>query len=321
MLDWLDRFARRPYLLLAAGAFSVLAVWGQASSYRFTPDRVVDSYSYYFAAQALEKGLNPYDGALLEALGDKEQLSPNLPEERRSPIYPYVYPPPFAGFWRAFLFLSPLQAHRVVVAADSLLVGVILYLLAKSVSITHHRHAFLLAIVLFQAVNGPAITSARLGQISPGILALLVGTLLLLFRRREALSALCLASAVLIKILPMLLVLWLPFYSRRREYLGWMALWATAIVGISLLLAPPLSWLQFVDSAITGPAASGPALESDLSIWGWLTIHGRGNQVIRGGRVWLYLLTAVPLLLLTLNSIRNTVEAERPGSVVKVVEK
>jgi len=308
LLDALEALAARRWVLPLAAVFSMSLVFVQARFHLFSRDVIVDSYSYYFAARAISQGLNPYDGDLLERMGQQEYLKPLERFGTQENVYPYLYPPVLAAYWRVFTLLPPLTAHRAVVLMNALLLGVVLWLIAKIVRPARHPHALLLIFILFQAVNGAAVTSTRAGQVNILLLVFMLVSLYSHLKEKDSLSALFLVLAILIKITPaLLLAYFVLFYHRRWEYVGWALLWTFVVVGSSFWLAPPVNWLYFFQAS-----SAGPPLGAQFSIWGWLSIHGETNAFLYHNKGWLYLGIAVPLLILGLWSIKNTPESERP---------
>ncbi len=298
-LDALEAFARRPKIITLAAIICVFLVFVQGWFGLFSQDTIIDSYSYYFAAQAINSGLNPYDDEQLVSLGHESGIKG---------VEPYLYPPLLAGVWRGFMFLSPHGAHRVFMIFNALLLGLALYLLAKIIQPVRHPHALLLLFILFQPLNGPAVTSLRIGQINIVLLVLMLLALYYHLQSSDALSALSLCLAILIKLTPALLLIYFIFFYRRRwSYVSWSIFWAIILVDATFLLAPPATWLQFLHSS-----SAGLPHKAEFSIWGWLQIHALTNQFIAQYKVIFYFLVSLPLLFMAIISIRNRPEEERP---------
>lgn len=308
ILDALEIIARKRWVLPAAVVLSIALIYIQARFHLLSADFIVDDYSYYFAARAINLGSNPYDAELLERMGEQEYLKPLERFPYQDNVYPYLYPPLLAGIWRIFTLLPPLTAHRLFLILNALFLGLVFWLMARLVKSDRHPHALCLLFLLLQAINGAAITTLRAGQINIVLMALMLATLYWHLGGKDALSALALTLAILIKVVPAILLLYfLIFYPGRWRYLGWMVLWTVALVGVSMVLAPPVTWLHFFETL-----RLGPPLGSQFSIWGWLKIHSESSNFLQQNKAWLFVSFAAGLLALALLSIRNTRSQERP---------
>lgn len=239
-------------LFVAVFAF----VYAQAKFSLFTHDRVVDSYSYYYAAVALARHQDPYDARLIEGIA---------PADLR-PIYPYLYPPVVALIWRPFTALHPRDAHDAFVIVSTLLAALNVFLLHRAAPSPRHARAWALALILFHAVCGPLISTLRLGQINVLVGSLVFGALCALRTGRQTPAGVLLALAMLVKITPAVFLV--DLIARRQ----WRALTACAIsIAAAGLATLPLigvaPWASFAARVrrplpFAPPMALGNVLES-----------------------------------------------------------
>lgn len=319
LVDRLDRFAaNRPTRLVVLFVASC-AVYLQAHFFWLAESHEVDSYSYWFAARAVAAGQDPYDTAALQAAGRLYELR-LVPGDTRPPdIYPYVYPPPLAGLWRAMTALTPTAAHRVLEVTGTLMLGAAMLLLHRVVRPARHGGLIFAAFTLALAVNGPAVSSTRLGQMNA---PLLVAMLLAVegYRRGEYVrSAFALAAAMLVKITPGLLLLgWALGDSgpRWRAQAIRIAAAAGGLTLISLPFAPWIHWQEFVTTV-----ARGIPWQAEYSWWGWLTVHGDQVPALLEYRLPLYAAGAALLVACAWRHMRRVAPEDVPveGAAVATV--
>jgi hypothetical protein len=300
LLNILERYARKPVVFILVCGLTLLwlfkAGWAPVSN----PLNVFDSYSYYYAAKAVSQGANPYDNEILKALGKTEGGFKD--------IYPYLYPPLLAGFWRPLTALSPLQAHKALIIANVLLIGLNFFLLYKIVRPQRHPHALFLSFLLFQPLNFTLVMTIKLGQINPLVMLLVLACLYFHLKGRETSSVVALALAILLKLTPGILLLYfLLFYPRRWLYLAKLVAATAGIVLISFLAAPPVDWLYFIQNTI-----SGPPYRTIGSFWGQLAILSQISSFLDSVKVWIYLALSLVLLTASINSLRRTEASQRP---------
>ncbi|HEX7343954.1 MAG TPA: glycosyltransferase 87 family protein [bacterium] len=289
----LDEFAGKPKVLAIAAFLSIGIVFLQAWFSLLTIDRTKDSYSYYYAAKAIGLGLDPYDVEELRHIGRMDGMYDG--------IGPYVYPPPFAGFWRCLTWMSASDVHSVLILLGTILFGLGLWILSKTVKPPRHPFALLFLFLLYQVLNGPAVTSLRMGQITPLITVLILACLYAHLRNRENLSTLFLAIAIIIKIAPaVLLIYFFLFYPRRWQYLAKVGIWLLLLVLATLPLASPAAWQDYFQSS-----SSGLPLKAPYSVWGWLQLHTLPVLILENNKPLIYLLICLPLTILTVLGIKN----------------
>jgi hypothetical protein len=285
LLDRLDRYAARPIVRASILAVALSGVYLQAHTFFLSESHEVDSYSYWFAAQAIAHHANPYDLAALQAAGREQDLrlvkrDPSPPE-----IYPYVYPPPFAGLWRVFLPLPPARVHRVLEVLGTLALGAALLWMERAAAVRRHGALMFAAFAVTLLVNGPAVSSTRLGQVNAPLLALMAFAVASVRGGKATRSAMALAGATLVKLTPVLL--WFGFGGlsepRGRRYGGALAASIAVLVLVSLPLAPPVHWAQFWSSL-----RDGLPWRTEFSLWGWLSIHAEPSRRLAIWRVPIY---------------------------------
>ena len=318
-LDRLDRAAGTPLARAGVLAVGVLAVYLQAHFFFLAESHEVDSYSYWFAAEAVAHGRDPYDTAALQAAGRAHELRLVRSDSRAPDIYPYVYPPPFAGLWRATLVLSPIVTHRLLEALGAVLLGVAVWLLHRLVAPRRHGGLLFALFALGLAVNGPAVSSTRLGQLNtPLLVAMLVATDA--WRRRADLrSAAVLAAAMLVKLSPAMLLLGWGLGEPGRRWWRYAGLFAAAVatlVVVTLPLAPVVQWSHFAAAL-----RSGIPWQTTYSWWGWLTVHGERAPWLLEWRAPLYLAAVASLSGCAFVLLRHTPREDRAteGAAVGMV--
>jgi hypothetical protein len=305
-MDPLDAFARRPKVLLIIGAVVVLAIFLQGYFSLFSTDTIVDTYVYYFGAKAMALGLNLYDAELLDQMGKKAGVNE---------VYLYWHTPFSAAFFVPLLYFPPQTVHRLLMCWNAALLGLLFYLIYILVRPQRHAHALFALFLLIQIINGPAVTTLRIGQSNFLILILMLGCLYAHLRGKDSLSALPLAAAILIKITPGILLLYfLLFYARRWRYLGWIGLWMVVLIVATLPWAPPRYWLDYLPYALHGPQIQAP-----YSIWGWLETHRSIYPFLESARVWIYLALALPFTAITLLSMARIPAAHRASYSLAVL--
>ena len=312
-LDALNRIAGRPLVRTLLLLCALLGVYLQAHTFFLSESHEVDSYSYWFAAEAVRDGGDPYDLKLLQELGRAHDLRLVAGDTRAPEIYPYVYPPPFAGVWRVFLAWPPTRVHRLLEVLGTLLLGVALFAIHRLVRPRRHGALLFALFAVTLAVNGPAVSSTRLGQINAGILAAMGFAAL---RRRDGhdrSSALALAGATLVKLTPGLLLLGFGsgsgfvFGDRRwRGYVLKFTLALGALVLVTLPLAPPATWVHFWNAL-----RHGLPWQTEYSLWGWLTLHGAQHPALAAGRVPIYALGWTVLIACTWRHLRRVDDTDR----------
>jgi hypothetical protein len=283
---------------------TVLAgVFLQAHFFLLSESHEVDSFSYWFAARATAEGLDPYDTRSLQAAARAYDLR-IMPGDPQPPdVYPYVYPPPFAGVWRVFLLLTPVQTHHVLEALGTLLLGVALVLLPRVVRARRHAHLLWACFTLSLLVNGPAISSTRLGQINALLLVLTLIATGAQATQRVWRSAFTLGAAALLKITPaVVLVGWFIGSPREGVAQGLRMLAAMmAMALLSLTVAPPAMWPHFREALHVGIP-----WQTVYSWWGFLSIRAEHDATWASLKLPLMAVGVVVLFALAWCHLRRT---------------
>jgi len=292
-LDRLDALVARRGVRAAILVAALASVYLQAHTFFLSESHEVDSYSYWFAARAIAAHGNPYDLAELQAAGRGQDLRLVAGDARPPAVYPYVYPPPFAGFWRVFLPLPPARVHRILEVLGTLALGAALLWMERAMAARRHGALLFAAFALTLVVNGPAVSSTRLGQVNAPLLAAMAYAVASFRDQRTPRSAVVLAGATLVKLTPALL--WFGFggFVERggRRYGAALAAAIAVLVLVSLPLAPPVHWAQFWASL-----RGGLPWRTEFSLWGWLSIHAESSRAIAASRVPIYAACAATAL-------------------------
>jgi hypothetical protein len=280
----LDSLGRRRWVIGAVATLAFLFLYAQARYSLFTRDTIVDSRSYYFAAKALERGLNPYDPEVLQALAS--------PDHR--PVYPYLYPPFIASIWRPLTSLDPDPAHLLWVAVQTVLAAANAALLWSLIRPRSHRGAWLLGFLALHAVCGPLVSTLRLGQINVLLGSLVFGALACERSGRATCAGILLSLSILTKLTPAIFLVDLFW---RRRWRAILACGATTLVCVSssILLDGPGVWASFL-----ARAASPLPFNSPSSLGGAIEAVGRpiGLQRSTAGAISVAVLIAVGWRLL-----------------------
>ena len=247
----------RPALLLRALScllLLALVVLGLKAIQQSTVSR--DFPSYFFSSQAARLGGSPYDyerGAeLARAAGV-------------SRYYPFIYPPPLAHALKLLPHDSVLQSQRMWWYGMLACLLTMVFLLARLLGTRDGKKVAepVPGLWAFLAI-GCALCLRRAlqidlgeGQINLLILALNVGTLYFAERKLPQVAGLTLATAILLKVSPVLLFLYL---AMRREWraVGWGAGWLAGLGATDLLLFGPKDWIDFRRVASEGGFQHSP---------------------------------------------------------------
>jgi len=200
----------------------------------FTGDATIDSYSYYYAAEALARQENPYDTATLQRLA---------PDELGF-VFPYLYPPVVALAWRALLPLGPTLAHHTTIVAGVILAAINALLLWRLVRPEKNRGLGWIAFCALHAVCGPLVSTLRLGQVNVVVVALVLLALHAERKDRPVGAGLLLAIAILVKITPAVFLVDLFLRSRWRTLFATVG-WAGMLVAASAVVTGIQPWLDF----------------------------------------------------------------------------
>jgi alpha-1,2-mannosyltransferase len=300
----------------AIGVFVVVAIVTLvANASVFLQPDPADFRSFYLAARAVYRHLDPYDPVVL------------LDLNRRQPAYPYLYSPLLASIAIPLTRLELLTAFRLWSAGSIAAFGLVAALTVATRSIAAVRVAAQRPLVGLLAilVVGAALGSSNMihsGQVNSFVLVPLVASFVLA-RRRPGLAGGCLAVAGLLKTSPVIVVF--LFVAERR----WRALLAAAvtalgIAGLTTLRVGVRGWERFFDfvdrtsrlEPIVGLFAySAPPNFSLVGVVTRLTHDDLVTSRMIAGGVSLALLA--PILVLAAR--RRDVERGRAGLVLSIL--
>ena len=223
-------------VIVAAAAWSLRSEGTRSHSW---PMIMSDDFpSYYFAAVAVRRGLNPYDGEVIHDLARKQLTSEitqvhqrvKLPPPQRSlsrVVFPYLYPPLCAVLLMPLSALDYMQAQQIWAVLNLAAFALLLLLVWKAIADKKWALAAVLGlVVLYQ----PLVNNAETGQIN--LMVALAAWAAFHFDRkgRFLVAGVCLAVAIMLKFSPLLLLAY--FASRRR----WPTV-STAVITSMLILA------------------------------------------------------------------------------------
>jgi hypothetical protein len=217
----------------------------------------IDFRSFYLAGKSVVLGLDPY----LNYVGLRPEFYGPMNSET-APFSGFRYPPLAALAFAPLGALSYPVAKGVFTLAMVLLLGLISFSMVRRSQFTLPGEA-----LLFMLVSFPVLATVERGQVDSLVLYL---TLLAYWGggRRPVLSALALALASLLKLFPILVVL---FYGWRRQWgmvLSTLA-WLGGLLALPYLHFGPTVYWHFLQRTL--PAQLGQ-IATDLP----LQLHGQG---------------------------------------------
>jgi hypothetical protein len=276
---------------------------------------IYDPVHYPLLAPNLK--VNPKPGAPASAT-TVDNLAPHIMDNLQ-------YAPPFLLLPHAFLLVSNdfLQIKTLWFAMSWLALGLAAFFLARWVG--GRTEVMLLLLIPLFLVSGPTSMGLQRGQFHPLAWALAIGAMLAFQRRRNALGGAMLSFAVLSKIFPGVLGIYLVV-TRRWRAAGWTLAATAAWVVLALVVIGVPTFEHYIDfqlprvvsgdmhshcfervgCIINNQAPSG--LPHKLSALGWLDNPGPIADVI--ARVFVLVVVAVAIRagVRTSASTRDTVE-------------
>ncbi len=265
--------------------------------------------AYVYAAELTERGaINPWDSAHYPGLNPEAQAHTRI--QGMTPEDPYLYSPQFLLLPRLAIALTdsyPVLRTVGLALNFSLIFGGMLWLTVSLGGRSGLRAALWLPLM---AVAFPTLYNLQFGQAHLAAVVLAVMAMVLFERRRHWLGGGLLASAILIKIFPAILLVSLAAHRRLRE-LGTTLVWglgatagATLVFGPSILgvfLTRHLPRLQAGEASNFGevwPEIHDLVVAANQGVSGLLaklTAMGLGNGLAEAGpvssRVFICLLT------------------------------
>jgi hypothetical protein len=245
---------------LAAG-FGALAVLHYHVA-AFLLDVPTDLPSFLLASRAMADGADFYDPAVLIRYVD-----PGESHEWFSPYpfpFPYLYLPVFAVLLWPLAALPLPTAYAAALLVNATLWPILIYLCLRLVDPPDRIRAPLLvfALLLFPSFF-PTIFTLHHGSPSLLVAVLIVGALVLERSGRSRLAGALVALAVLIKIVPVVLLVYLALRRRWRALL-WAAVAAVALMAVSVAVAgvePHVRWVTELAPSLASGARTGSFFE------------------------------------------------------------
>ena len=226
----------------------------------------VDFPANYLSAELVSQGKNPFDLAAFNQRAMDYGWQPDR-------VTPFVYHPLFAGAMIPLLLLSPEGANAlwVVLSQAALWGGLALF----GLGLARGRAAWLangqwpawaVGTALLAANFRPLFTSLQSGRVDVWVLLLTALTFYLLARSRDVWAGLTLGVAILLKITPGFLLMYLVLTRRWRAVVSTLAV-CGLLAGMSLLLfgwdTNYTFWAGVLPSLILGPeSVPDPSLRS-----------------------------------------------------------
>jgi len=264
-------------------------------------------------ADVYDPALYPFEGEGGHGDGNAESQAPETVDTAVDGMEgaiqdPFLYPPPFLLLPRAALALSHDYSHlRLgVFVANSLVFLIVGLALVSWIGRQHGLAAGLLLPLVWGSV--PVLFNFQFGQFQLMAIALSVGAMLAFERERYAFGGFLLAVAVLGKVFPGILGLWLLFRGAWRAAV-WTCAWGLALIALSFVVLEPATFGHFLFEQIPRLASGDiPPYFKDsigriginISVYGLpfklQTLGWIGNaEAIAGPLTWSFVLALVAL--------------------------
>jgi hypothetical protein len=274
-----ERTTRRWWpLLLAAVACYSLVNYVYNAALNPAAHIGVDFPANYLSAELIRGGQNPYDQAAFNALAASYGWEPQR-------VTPFVYHPLFAWAMIPLTLLTPHQANVVWIVLCQIALWAGVFLVGQALTRSKGawfaaggKRIWLVGTVLLAANFRPLFTSVQSGRVDAFVFFLVALSFYLLARDKDLWAGLPLGVAILLKVTPGLLLLYLVASRRWRaaaSTTGVCALLAAA----SLLLGWQVNytfWVGVLPSLLVGPAAVlDPALRAffDQTVPGYESLN------------------------------------------------
>lgn len=221
----------------------------------------IDFKAYYIAAHMLRTGRDFYD----VELQTDEVLARGLPLNESF----YIYPPLLAIVFLPLTALSIQTAAQLWFFMNLVLYGVALILICRSLELSRFTSVLpLLWILAF--LFPPALFTLYKGQVNIAILLLLALTYWLYRRGLEPAAGVALGLAVMIKVIPVLLLLY--FIWKRKSVLSLTAVATIAAIGLlGLLIVGPGPHATYLTEVVPSLAEPRPN-PSNQSLGGFFSL-------------------------------------------------
>ncbi len=287
--DPLSKLAQAPWLLVAM----LVVLYTGWIGYQAVRNKLYDFNLYYIAADGFHRGVDVYSLAR-DYTGTNQPRWAELAARHNIEYYapPYRYPPLTAQLVLPLTLLPPLVAGTMWIALTAITFILSAWLLGKSSRLPYGAPLAYLLLFLFV----PPLTTMHAGQVN-GLLLLTLSLAVYSLARRDWIGAgIGLALGALLKLIPLVLVLYLPW---RR--LGKATVIAVAVIGV-LLLTVPLTFepgtlqaylRQFFVIGQPGTLFPTPPNQSLNGFWARMLIDRVDDDIIYR----IYLLSAVLVVL------------------------
>jgi hypothetical protein len=262
--------------------------------------------AYWMAAQFVTQTANVYDDTM-SSLPQVDKSRPRQPR-RMGPVNidAYEYPPTFLPVPRLMAAATTdfWQFRRLWFALNLAVVVIVLVMVARHVDAAFGTQT--LWLTPWVLVSPAIVGTFQAGNAQFLFIAMAVAAMLLFARGRQAAGGALLAYAIVSKLFPAMLVLYLAF---RRDWraLGWTALWGAVIVGVSLIdvgLTPFAAFAEHMPRLLSGEAfpafrnpsaiainESIPGIMFKLRLWGGPSLGFDAMRVV--GWIYTVVLAAV----------------------------
>ncbi len=296
-------------LLLVSATIYLLKTTGYLMIYHVP----IDFRTFYYTAVAMQQGGNIYDYAFLGSLA-YEMGDPNH-------VYPFLYPPPVAFVLKPMAHLSLLQASILWQVVSVIMTLSILFYSTRLAIHLHHLTAnsqstwLMVAAGMFFIVL-PFDNNIKIGQINVFVLMIIIASLYqALWSKRAFLAGCLLAPAILIKMTPVLLLLFYHRLSGRLKiFSGTFTTMAIIILATICFKGGWTLWQNFSQTVIQasyGKTIPGlfPAAEvANFSFAGWLARLSK-DQIFVRNLSWVLVVAAIGILLC--NQMKSTGEMDK----------
>lgn len=269
-VGWIQRLDRRHSRLLAVAFGVLLVTWASylaMTAHTWTDVRHADSTADLLVATAASDGASPYqDLRDLAGTYDIPYRATIIPAPGEGLIHPRTP--------AALLFLQPLvagsvesalRASHIVTLISVVAMGV--WLIPRLTGVPRWLGMAVGSLVLF---SGPVVRANQFGAMSP-VLVLLIGWTWVVVRRRDSFAAgIPLAIAVALRLSPLILLIPLLAYGRRKA--GASAVFLGLLLNILGMVFFDLKPIEVVDalgmtSAVWVEHSANGSLVGPLSMW------------------------------------------------------
>lgn len=185
-----------------------------------------DLKAFYTAAEVLKEGNNPYDYSVLERKSQEVGIPQPMPD--------YSYPPFYAIMLRPFTNIGFHNTGIICILLDQFVLAGIVIGYIWCVGNGRNTWFILTISIIMFSLSEPLAQTLRLGQVTLIVLGFVAGGLYFMKKRHDMLAGILLGIATIIKLQPVLLLLYLLY---KRMYM----VFFSAIVTFTLLMLVSMS--------------------------------------------------------------------------------